>query len=153
MRKMAFVVTALAVMAILTGCTTVPGQPQTPDSKLGTPPVTQSSPAPQGTRFSAVNSAQLAGMLAKKDFVFVNVHVPYEGEIEKTDVFVPYNEVEKNLDKLPKDKGAKIVLYCMSGRMSAIAAETLASLGHSNLFDLSGGMVAWRDAGYQVIRR
>lgn len=147
MRSITFVVVALTA-----GCSPPTGQSQPGDSQTRTPSVTQ-SPAGQGTRFTAVNSAQLASMLAKEDFVFVNVHIPYEGEIEKTDVFVPYNEIEKNLDKLPKDKGAKIVLYCMSGRMSAIAAETLTSLGYSNLFDLSGGMAAWRDAGYQVIKR
>src|SRR3990170_3604977 len=64
-----------------------------------------------------ITSVQLYDMLKNKDFYFVNVHTPYEGEIEKTDTFIPYDQIDNNFDKLPKDKNAKIVLYCKSGRM------------------------------------
>ena len=94
-----------------------------------------------------MSAVQLKAMLVKKDFTFVNVHIPYEGEIAKTDVFVPYNEIEKNLDKLPADKNAKIVLYCRSGRMSAIAAETMVRLGYTNVWNTEGGMIAWETLG------
>jgi len=100
--------------------------------------------------YTNVTPAQLAEMLKSKDFVFVNTHIPYEGEIEATDAFVPYNEIEQNLSKLPSDKGAKIVLYCRSGRMSAIAAETLVGMGYSNIWNLDGGMIAWEAAGYPL---
>jgi rhodanese-related sulfurtransferase len=32
--------------------------------------------------------------------------------------------------------------------MSRIAAEDLAELGYTNLKNLDGGFIAWRDAGY-----
>lgn len=101
----------------------------------------------------SVSSQELNAMLAKKDFFFVNVHVPYEGEIANTDAFIPFSEVEKNLGTLPKDKNAKIVLYCRSGRMSAIAAQTLVSLGYTNVYDLAGGMNAWKAQGYKIIEK
>ena len=66
-----------------------------------------------------LTAAQLATMLAKKDFFLVNVHIPYEGEIAKTDAFIDYDTIVDHLDKLPKDKNASIVLYCRSGRMTA----------------------------------
>jgi len=75
----------------------------------------QSTPA-----FETITSAQLAERLNHKDFVFVNVHIPYEGEIEQTDAFVPFDDIGENLDLLPDDKSAEIVLYCRSGRMSEI---------------------------------
>jgi rhodanese-related sulfurtransferase len=113
-------------------------------------PATSSQPAKvsvPGGSYTNMSAVQLKAMLDKKDFTFVNVHIPYEGEIAKTDVFVPYNEIEKNLDKLPADKNAKIVLYCRSGRMSAIAAETMVRLGYTNAWNMEGGMIAWETLG------
>lgn len=91
-------------------------------------------------------------MLGAKDFVFINVHIPYAGEIVQTDAFIPYNEVEQNISKFPADKNAKVFLYCQSGRMSAIAAETLVKLGYTNVWNLDGGMIAWEAAGLPVIQ-
>ena len=57
------------------------------------------------------------------------------------------HEIEKDLDKLPADKNAKIILYCRSGRMSAIAAETMVRLGYTNVWNTEGGMIAWETLG------
>ena len=106
-----------------------------------------------GRSYTNVSATQLKAMLDKKDFAFINVHIPYEGEIAKTDAFIPYNEIAKNLDKLPADKNAKIILYCRSGRMSAIAAETLVRLGYTNVWNLEGGMLAWETLGLPITTR
>ena len=78
----------------------------------------------------------------------INVQVPYEGEIELTDAFIPYDKISYHLDKLPKDKDAKIVLYCQSGRMSELAGNELIGLGYTNVSHLSGGMIDWKRSGY-----
>lgn len=107
----------------------------------------------EGGSYRNITSEQLWEMLQKKDFVLVNVHIPYEGELPQTDAFVPYNEVDKNLNKLPQDKAAKIVLYCMSGRMSAIAAETLVKLDYTNVWNLKEGMREWEQKGFPLLRK
>lgn len=86
-------------------------------------------------------------MLANKDFVLVNTHIPFEGNIPNTDVSIPFDVIEQRLAQLPADTSAKIFLYCRTGRMSAIAAETLLKLGYSNLYNLEGGFVEWERAG------
>lgn len=97
-----------------------------------------------------ISASQLHQMMEAKDFILVNVHIPYAGEIPQTNLLIPYNEIMGHLDELPaKDK--KIVLYCRSDRMSTIAAEKLANGGYSNIFNLKGGMNAWKAAGYQLI--
>jgi rhodanese-related sulfurtransferase len=97
-----------------------------------------------------ISASQLHKMMEKKDFILVNVHIPYAGEIPKTGMLIPYNEIMGHLEELPaKDK--KIVLYCRSDRMSAIAAEKLANAGYSNIYNLKGGMKAWKAAGYELI--
>ena len=104
----------------------------------------------EGGSYQNVAPDELNAMLRDKDFVFVNVHIPFEGNIADTDLSIPYNEIEQNLSQLPSDKNAKIVLYCRSGRMSAIAAEKLVGLGFTNIWNLDGGMVGWEQAGFDL---
>lgn len=106
-------------------------------------------PEPNSDGYFDLSVMQLDAMLRVKDFTLVNVHIPYEGEIPNTDLFIPYNQIGEDLDKLP-DKDSRIVLYCRSGRMSTIAAEELARLGFTHVFELDGGMVAWELAGFPL---
>ena len=99
-----------------------------------------------GAGYFDLSVQQLDDRLVAKDFTLVNVHIPYEGEIQNTDLFLPYDQIEESLDKLP-DKDSPIVLYCRSGRMSTIAAKALVAQGYTRVFELNGGMAAWEQAG------
>lgn len=80
--------------------------------------------------------------------VFVlDVHIPEQEHIEGTNEFIPYNEIEINLDKLPSDKDTPIAIYCRSGSMSDEASKTLQSLGYNKVYNLLGGANAWRESG------
>jgi rhodanese-related sulfurtransferase len=103
-----------------------------------------------GGSYQSVTPDKLNTMLKNKDFVFINVHTPFAGNIAGTDLSIAYDQIEQNLSQLPADKNAKIVLYCRSGHMSKIAAEKLVSLGFTNIWDLKGGMVDWEQAGYEI---
>lgn len=106
----------------------------------------------EGGTYTDVSAAEMQTMLVDKDFTFINVHIPFQGDIPSTDLSIPYDQFDQNLDELPADKGAKIVVYCRSGYMSAIAAQTLISKGYTNIWNLSGGMVAWEQAGLPIDR-
>lgn len=114
-------------------------------------PIATSAPAAkmevEGGSYTNVTPSQLAAMLKQKDFFFVNVHIPYEGEIEPTDAQIPYDQTARQLSQYPADKNAKIVLYCRSGRMSSIAAKELVKAGYTNVWNLDGGMAAWERQG------
>jgi len=59
--------------------------------------------------------------------------------------------VEELLDRtgeLPADKSTPIVVYCRSGRRSALAVDQLAGLGYTTLYDL-GGINSWP---YEVVK-
>ncbi len=102
--------------------------------------------------YANVNASELDIMLKEKDFMFVNVHIPFEGNIAGTDLSIPYDQITEpaNLAQIPVDKNAKIVLYCRSGRMSEIAAEELVKLGYTNIWNLKGGMLDWERAGFEI---
>lgn len=106
---------------------------------------------PEVALAETISARQLKEALVQKDFTLINVHTPYEGEIEKTDMFIDYDAMMANQEKLPQDKNAPIVLYCRSGRMSAEALQTLKDMGYTNVSHLAGGMEAWQEAGYQVL--
>src|SRR3990172_5209494 len=103
--------------------------------------------AVSGGEYQDISTAELKTMLENKDFTFVNVHIPFEGDIPDTDLSIPYDEIEQHLEELPADKGAKIVLYCRSDRMSNIAAEKLVQLDYTNVWNLEGGFNEWGNAG------
>ncbi len=108
---------------------------------------------PGAGSYISVQPSELAAMLKAKNFRLVNVHTPYAGEIPGTDLALPYDQIEKRLGELPSDKTAKILLYCRSGAMSAIAARALVKLGYTNVWNLDGGMSAWEQAGYALVTK
>ena len=115
-------------------------------------PVTGETVTVAGGSYQNIAPTELNTMLKTKDFVFVNVHIPFAGNITGTDLSIPYDQINasENLSQLPADKSAKIVLYCRSGRMSAIAAEQLVALGYTNIWNVAGGMDAWEQAGFDL---
>jgi len=65
-------------------------------------------------------------------------------------VLVPLNDLPANLDKLPADKSAKIVVICASGHRGTPAQMYLQELGYANVRNLNGGMNGWIGAGFPV---
>lgn len=103
-----------------------------------------------GGSYVNVTPAELNSMLKDKDFVLMNVHIPFAGNISGTDMAIPYDQIDQELSQLPADKAAKIVLYCRSGHMSQIAAEDLVLRGFTNVWNLKGGMIEWEKSGYKI---
>lgn len=59
--------------------------------------------------------------------------------------------LKKTINKLPKDKNAKIVVYCSLGIRSETVAYKLIKAGYTNVYNLYGGIFEWKNANFKVI--
>lgn len=57
-------------------------------------------------------------------------------------LLLPDTEVADKAADLLKDKDAPILIYCRTGRRSALAADTLIGMGYTRIYDF-GGIVDW----------
>jgi rhodanese-related sulfurtransferase len=57
---------------------------------------------------------------------------------------------DRLLKAIPKDRA--IVLTCLSGHRSAMAAQWFIDQGYRQVHNLKGGLLAWQSAGYPVQR-
>ncbi|MDO6486567.1 rhodanese-like domain-containing protein [Colwellia sp. 6_MG-2023] len=64
---------------------------------------------------------------------------------------ISHDTIEENLAQLAQHKNSNIVIYCRSGRRTAIAIDVLAKNGFSNLQHLTGDMNGWLEAKLPVV--
>jgi phage shock protein E len=94
-----------------------------------------------------------APSMAQKGFVLIDVRSPEEhagGFIPGTDFNIDFREIKTRHREIGVPMDAHIVVYCQSGHRSNIAAETLADLGYTHVYNVSGSMNAWVGAGFAV---
>lgn len=96
-------------------------------------------------------AAEEVDELLREERVFLlDVHIPEQAHMPGTDAVIPYNEISSYEDKLPADKNAPILVYCRSGSMSAKAGRELTQMGYTSVYDLAGGINAYKE-GHEVI--
>jgi rhodanese-related sulfurtransferase len=141
-------VVVLLFIVITAACGSKPDEPAStiPGEAIG-----QVVPVENIGYYTDILPSELQSMMDSKDFLFINVHVPFEGDIPLTDASIPFDEIESHISELPEDKNAKIVVYCRSGSMSAIAAKKLIEQGYTNIYNLDGGFRAWFETGYELL--
>jgi rhodanese-related sulfurtransferase len=132
---------AIVCVALVSGCSSGGGETSTAQDK-GKASTTEA--------FARLDPAAFAERMNDQSAVVINVHIPYEDELEQTDAFIPYDKILGDA-RLPKDKDSEILLYCRSGRMSEEAGAALHDAGYTNIAHLEGGMRGWEAAGRKLI--
>jgi rhodanese-related sulfurtransferase len=61
---------------------------------------------------------------------------------------IPLDQLEGRLDELPQDE--EIVVVCRSGNRSQAGRDILRNNGFERSTSMSGGLNAWRAAGYPI---
>lgn len=57
---------------------------------------------------------------------------------------IPMGEVPGKVDELSEYKDAEVILHCRSGGRSGNVTQFLSSQGFSKVYNLTGGMLAWK---------
>lgn len=97
-----------------------------------------------------VSSQEFDGLMDNPQVFVLDVHTPEQAHIPGTDAFIPYDQIDQHVDELPVDKQTPILVYCRSGKMSAIAGKELTKLGYTQVYDLEGGTDAYKESHNQV---
>jgi rhodanese-related sulfurtransferase len=63
-------------------------------------------------------------------------------------ILLPLSELQQRYSELPTDK--ELVMQCRSGARSGRASEFLLNNGYTQVVNMTGGILAWNEAGLGV---
>jgi rhodanese-related sulfurtransferase len=88
-----------------------------------------------------------ARMDAGEKINLVDVREPQEqAEFNIGGILVPLGRVQRmQIDEIENLKDKEVIVYCRSGNRSGMACSFLETMGFSNVKNLTGGMLAWRE--------
>lgn len=103
-------------------------------------------------RLHCVDASTLKKWMDQKQAVLVDVREPAEFSTEHIDgaLLLPLSKFEPV--QLPAYNGLKLVVQCKSGMRSRQAAEKLLASGVTEIWQLEGGIEAWKSTGLPVVR-
>lgn len=92
--------------------------------------------------------------LSDHEAILIDVREPeeyHEARIENA-ILIPLSTLQIN--QLPKNShDKKIIFYCHFGKRSAMACHKIFFENQAlNLYSITGGIVAWEDAGLKIIK-
>ena len=80
-------------------------------------------------------------------FLFLDVREPYEyEEFNLGAQLVPLGEVMNRAWEFEEHKDSEVIVHCRSGQRSGMAQSLLQAQGFNNVRNLTGGVLAWKDA-------
>lgn len=101
-----------------------------------------------------INVDQLKEKLENdEDIILLDVRSEEELEFGKIkySLMVPLPELADKLDILKSYKNKEIIVYCRSGRRSAMATTFLLRSGFDDVKNLTGGILAWKKCDNSVM--
>lgn len=81
----------------------------------------------------------------KEDFQLIDVREDFEYETSNINgENIPMGTAVHSTDKIATDK--PVIVHCRSGKRSEMVIKALETKGYTNLMNLKGGILAWKDA-------
>lgn len=99
---------------------------------------------------TAADVAQVKDWLDRKDVLLIDVRETHEFEAEHIAgaLLMPLSHFEP--ETFPVLPGVRVVVHCAIGKRSEAARKMLAKEGHEGVINMTGGLSAWKDAGFEV---
>lgn len=110
--------------------------------------------AVQGETYITITISEAKDLIENTTNLFildVRTEYEYEGGHISGAYLIPYTEIINRQDELPANKSQPILVYCRSGRRSAIASSDIVSLSYNTTYNMGGGFSAWKSAGYPYV--
>lgn len=98
-----------------------------------------------------VDAPTLQQSLKHQSITLIDVREPAEFAKEHIPGATLVSLSQFDVRKIPQASEMPLVLYCRSGHRSAIAAQKLFGAGFDSVTHLSGGLAAWKEAGYPTV--
>jgi phage shock protein E len=143
------VILVILVGMLLVGCATpAPAAPKAvvqPTSVSTLAPAAKPLALPADVMPKTVEELRATGAIA-----VIDVREPdefAEGRIPGA-TLIPLGQLANRTDEVPTD--VSVVVVCRSGNRSAQAVQILQKAGFTNIHNMTGGMIAWSQAGYLV---
>ncbi len=65
-------------------------------------------------------------------------------------ILISLDVLEQKIESVVPDKNTEIYVHCNTGIRSSHATKILRNMGYQNSYNVTGGIFAWRQAGYPV---
>ncbi len=101
-----------------------------------------------------IGTLELTRLLNDKNTLVLDVREVKEVETGRIPnaMHIPASQLASRGSELAKMTSRPVVAYCARGNRSAMAARSLAKLGFTEVYNLRGGINAWRQAGLPIQR-
>lgn len=125
--KMLNVILILALLCLFPACSggSPPGEPE--------------------SAYQTISAEEARNMMdADSPYILLDVRTKEEFEESRIEgaILIPDYEIAERAETDLPDQDAVILIYCRSGRRSTLAANELADIGYTNVYDF-GGIIDW----------
>lgn len=133
-RNIRFIISALLLIGLLSGCNRVTNEPKEEGSTVAKQDiVTNITPEQAKERLDIEKNIILLDVRTKGE---------YDSGHIKDSMLIPVDNLKEEAESKLKDKDTPVFVYCRSGNRSTTAAKILVDLGYKNVYNL-GGINKW----------
>jgi len=105
--------------------------------------------------YSSISPSQCTQMINHENALILDVREnnEYSGGHIINSLHIPLSSLKTRLADIEKHKTQKVIIACRSGNRSSQACATLRKEGFEQVFNLSGGVMAWENASLPLIKK